>query len=378
MIHEVQVRQYCAIHAVNNLLQLPSALDYDAYRIILERPIDDGREGRMWEAGDGGMRKWGRRAMASSSEYDAAADTHVWTCRDDVLCRLIPYSSFSIAEDDVGATPGEDDCKDETGSGGGTRIWRAGTRREFDDIALGLSMREDVLLGGWTSYDDDADVLRDAIEGATLLRRMRCKYGTPYLGNYSIDVMREALGRRGVSMDYYRVPTNDDDVVDAHDGLGSVMHDDTGDNDEARNSTFHGRLIGFVVHTNETTTSRKGTWNISSSLSWMAGRIPVLRDVCGVGRHWHAITGVRYEHHRHRRRANGEDSDSDDASRVDGAEKKDSTAHNTWHLIDSKVSDKCEFRTDVELMDYFLVQIMGLFYLKNHHSLRPLKKKIRA
>ena len=29
IIHEQQVRQHCAIHAVNNLLQLPSTLVYD-------------------------------------------------------------------------------------------------------------------------------------------------------------------------------------------------------------------------------------------------------------------------------------------------------------------------------------------------------------
>ena len=172
MIHEEQLRQLCAIHTVNNLLQLPSDLDYDSYSEG-ERDRYQQREGECAQ----------KRTHA-----------HEWTCRGRVLCRFerSPTSCGEAeSESDDGAQQGFGGDNKETKEKRSIGRWRAATQVEFDDIAAEFTIREQRLISGDANASSDEEktsTMHESQEGPdviklSLMQRLRSHYWTPYFGN---------------------------------------------------------------------------------------------------------------------------------------------------------------------------------------------------
>jgi len=164
----------------------------------------------------------------------------------------------------------------------------------------------------------------------SLMQRLRSHYGTPYFGNYSLEVIEEALKRRGVELEFYRVP----DDTSLH---GRILEFEL-DADGATTSTTNKHLIGFVVYDKVV-----GRGRILSLLTWVGSRIPIVRHFCDVGQHWYAITGVRYKNHT-------QENPMDESS-TDG---KNDTDDSSWYLIDSKMSGMTAFHTDEDLTGFIM------------------------
>lgn len=147
MIHEKQVRQLCAIHSVNNLLQLPS--DTAIYR----------------PSGD--------------SDQRTMATVHEWVCHGRIIheCR----------QKTVGEATTDEVLDSNVGSDLGRRgkLWRVATQQEFDDIAKEFTLRELSLMNGddpsfsTTTSGEEAfpsDGMTQAGRLSTM-QRLRSQYG---------------------------------------------------------------------------------------------------------------------------------------------------------------------------------------------------------
>ncbi|KAL3764466.1 hypothetical protein ACHAW5_000130 [Stephanodiscus triporus] len=331
MIHEKQVRQLCAIHTVNNLLQLPSDLDYDTYGGERDRS-------RQSYNGDEGERK--QKIMHK----------HEWTCRGRILYQFeqSPVSSTSDgnAIQEIVAESAEKKKKSSV------RRWRAATQREFDDIASEFTILERKLISGdesaFMSYESSIKAMASTHDDnrLSLMERIRSQYGTPYVGNYSIEVIRESLKRRNVELEFYRVPD---------DTMRKVTLDAGKDANDSAPSTSNKNLIGFVVYNKEVAQSRT-----LSLMSWMGSRIPIIKHFCEVGQHWYTITAVRYKHHT---RENSFEARSDNG-KVD-------LDYSTWYLIDSQMSGMTTFHTDKDLLGFMrdVQQEGGLLFCAVHTQL---------
>ncbi|KAL9182574.1 hypothetical protein ACHAXT_013226 [Thalassiosira profunda] len=273
MIHDKQVRQLCAVHSVNNLLQLPH-----------DSGVDD-------EDGEGGG--------------EMTANVHQWTCRG----RILQQTGGRIVDGpSTTTTPGG---KTDAGSKKHRRKWGVATQQEFDEIAEEFTLREQMLFASDESPNEKSGRI-------SLLQRVRSQYGTPYFGNYSLEVIEEALKRRGVEMEFYRVPDN----------ARTPFENNGGDNSDTASTAKC--LIGFIIYEKE-----ESERNALSFLSRIGSQIPVIKHWCGVGLHWYAITGVRHNL--------VEGGQADASSRVDN--------DSSWKLIDSK-RPEISTLTDKELMDY--------------------------
>jgi len=323
MIHEQQVRQLCAIHAVNNLLQLPPDLDYDSLR------GDEVEECAVDEV-CGSVQKLTNASIIS----------HEWTCRERILCRY--YEQFSCKNDRMlsfhGSIKQQYDDEIMTKKNRPKRYWRAATQQEFDDIAHKLTLREQMLTSGDESaiLSNDAPSInemnsRESHKNISLMQRICSDHGTPYFGNYSIEVLQEALIRRGIELEYYRVPK---------DGACPATVNENADDVRGAASTSTSKcLIGYILNTNTRPTP-------SPSLLRIGKYIPIVKHFCDAGRHWYAITGVQYKQNPIPGNVQSENSPTKQQHRM-GA-----STTSSWSLIDSKVNDVSIFYTNNELMDF--------------------------
>ena len=150
-IHEKQTRQLCAVHTVNNLLQIPR---YDFESGTKTDKEDD-----------------------SNNEQNDGTVCRSWTCNGHVLQEAERTKSSS------------------------SDVWRAATQTEFDEIANEITLRERELLKSANNASST-----QTTESLTLWQRLWSHHGTPLLGNYSLEVLQLALKRRGVDLDYFHVP----------------------------------------------------------------------------------------------------------------------------------------------------------------------------
>lgn len=331
MIHEKQVRQLCAIHTVNNLLQLPSDLDYDTYG----GECDSSRQSY-----NGDQKREGEHEQKIMHK-------HEWTCRGRILYQFeqSPVSSTS----DGNAIQGSGAESAEKKKRFLVRWWRAATQREFDDIASEFTIRERKLISGdesaFMSYASSNEAMTSTHDDnrLSLMERIRSQYGTPYVGNYSIEVIRESLKRRNVELEFFRAPDDTAREVTLDSGIDA--------NDSAP-STSNKNLIGFVVYDTEVSQSRT-----LSLLSWMGSRIPIIKHFCAVGQHWYTITAVRYKHHTHE---NSFEARSDNC-KVD-------LDYSSWYLIDSQMSGMTTFHTEKDLLGFMrdVQQGGGLLFCAVH------------
>ena len=267
MIHEKQVRQFCAIHAVNNLLQLPSSK-------------------RCGAAAD---RRVGTSQIKQERIDEAAAEQniHRWTCKGHVLHECHDSPSTSSFHD---------------------KHWRVATQSEFDQIAQEITIRERHLMNGDSSEDasNEIDGTTTSNESLSIWNRVWSHHGTPYLGNYSLQVLQMALKRRGVSLDYFRISEADSDVQTVSDGSNITKK-------------FH---IGYVIY-------EQGN-SYTSYLKQMGSYIPIVKHFCH-GKHWYAITRMRYQC-------------------LKRDELSNPTNTTSWYLIDSKLDDVKMIKSDDKLM----------------------------
>lgn len=190
MIHEKQERQFCAIHSVNNLLQLSK--DFDRVAGIGVGQLDE------------------------ISQQQHVIDE--WTCHG----RLLYCQQRSKGKKSPTIIANQNKMH-----------WNVvATQSEFNAIAEEITNRELRLMEG-----DGSSAFNTENESASTLstiQRFRSKHFSPQFGNYSFEVLETALIRRGVTLEYYRVK------ADKGDGTSNIL------SDQKKN------IIGFIVHEEET------------------------------------------------------------------------------------------------------------------------------
>lgn len=205
VVHERQSRQLCAVHAANNLLQLHHSLD-------------DTNHQCMYHCGPFLVQR--SCNFVTKTEMDRIADD------------LTLMESNLIQE---GAFGNKDDGNDSTDGWGSPVECRSSSRSQ----QIGLSITEKLI----------------------------SNHRTMYLGCYSFESLELCLKRRGVALEWYRVP---DDPSDA-----AVVLEMNARPDQL--------VCGFIINLpNE------------SSNVWGALRyIPLVGRLMHVGRHWFSVTRLR-------------------------------------------------------------------------------------
>jgi hypothetical protein len=191
MIHEKQVRQFCAIHCVNNLLQLSE--DSDCVE----------NEGVSLSGGQ-------RKNIIKE-----------WSCHGRLLFRQqwLRGSDLHTTRSDVNNT-----------SRSAERMnWSVvATQSEFDDIADEITNRELRLMEGnepMTPGSNDCTLVeKQSARTLSFTQRVRSRHGTPIWGNYSYEVLETALSRRGVTIEYYRVEADTSEITS--DTIGFIVHEE--------------------------------------------------------------------------------------------------------------------------------------------------------
>ncbi len=190
MIHEKQERQFCAIHSVNNLLQLSKDSD--------------------------GVVGVGAGQSDESSQQQDVIDE--WRCHG----RLLYCQQRSKGNNSPTIIAGQN-----------KNNWNVvATQSEFNAIAEEITHRELRLMEGIDSSDFTSE--NQSTSTLSTIQRFRSKHFTPTMGNYSFEVLETALIRRGVTLEYYRDKTDKADITS------------NTESDQKKN------IIGFIVHEEET------------------------------------------------------------------------------------------------------------------------------
>mmetsp|Transcript_1023 Transcript_1023/g.1779 ORF Transcript_1023/g.1779 Transcript_1023/m.1779 type:complete len:338 (+) Transcript_1023:47-1060(+) len=316
MIHEKQIRQLCAIHSVNNLLQLPSDFGLYEYSDDDNDCDCDADSGRSKDSSVDDI-------PADEAREEASSSIHEWACHGKIL-----YSSPFQCNPEQSTTNEINKPP--------KRKWMVATQDEFDDISKEFTLRERMLMEGDESTFLATTSCTEEVKSSgmsqeklnkklPMVQKLRSQYGTPFFGNYSLEVIEEALDRRGVELEFYRVPDVTGNTVKAQED------DESDESDANTNLTSSKRLIGFIIYEKEASQR-----NALSFFSRAGSHIPIVKHFFGVGQHWYAITGVKYKHYKSKNAPNRE------------VENEDSS----WSLIDSKQDGITTFEDNEELMDY--------------------------
>ena len=329
MIHEEQVRQLCAIHTVNNLLQLPADLDYDSCDISESTFIEKSDDQEV--------------DTQSNGCKQTNKVIHEWTCHGRIIRQIKQSNDDDINSPSVDISNEESVVLDTaTKSSKQNIIWKVATKDEFDNIANELTLREQMLMSGEEDFifpsgissNKETSTSRQAqatkLNNLSLLQQIRSPYGSPYFGNYSLDVIKEVLKRRGVELEFYRV-SDDNDITAIYDSQEDTKSDNV--NDTTTSKSCNKCLIGFIIYEKE-----ENQRSALSVLSRIGSHIPVVKNFCGVGQHWYAITGMQYKQLiTSEKNTNKGQDDTDDSS---------------WYVIDSKIRDIPTLDTDNELVNH--------------------------
>ena len=289
MIHEKQVRQLCAIHTVNNILQLSKNHDC------------------IVDSGGGDISNDINKQIYIINE---------WRCHGRLLYRQkrLRGSDSSTSDNEL--------CNAASSK---KMNWSdVATQSEFNEIAADFTQREIRLMeGNEPITQDSTEVSQQQQAGSKLsaMQRLRSNYGTPLFGNYSVEVIETALSRRGVKLEYYRV--QEEKTSESNSGPLSKNQEEI--------------LIGFIVHEEETA-------NSLSYLRRLGSHIPLIRNICRGGRHWWAITGVK--------RSCYTSTASSDNENDTIHEKKQMKEDKEWFLIDSNLDHIPTVSSDDDLIDY--------------------------
>ena len=177
--------------------------------------------------------------------------------------------------------------------------WFVATQEELDTIARRLTWLEQRLMQGESVNSDHGQ------PKLTILEKIRSQHACPYLGNYSFEVVSEALGRRGVGLQFV--------------GVGEV--------DDHKKAA----PLGYVIHLQ----GGRPQFSALGLLNHIGSYVPVARHFFGSGEHWLAITAVRCVR--------------EDSGVMSSRKSED---EESWLLIDSKSPDPMAFTTETELTHY--------------------------
>lgn len=261
MIHEKQIRQFCAIHTANNLLQLPSGFRFE------------------------------------EANPDSVDMIHRWSCNGQTL----------------------QECSQRSPSD--RNNWYAATHQEFDKIAQEITLRESRLMHGDPSL---IDLDENDVTSLSSWQRIWSHHGTPYLGNYSLEVLQLALKRRCVSLDYFHVT----ETNTARNNVKTKC-------DSSSSLTAKSIHIGYVVYEQGRT--------YTSYLKQIGCYVPIVKHFCQ-GKHWYAITRVQYSCEI------SDASSPNDKYTTENDAQRENAIPLAWHLIDSKLNIIHTIDSDEQLM----------------------------
>jgi len=291
MIHEKQIRQLCAIHAVNNLLQIQPDMGFGSKCCSSDSDEENQSNGSCYNDGYDATSKSAQYSTLLKNDDNRTIVHHYWTCLGRTIyefkCHNIGGSPSrdKLIEKSVQRKFSKTEARNES-----KRImqFKAATQSEFDKIAEECTIRERRLLEGKSlstmsegcsdestqqGYESNKTSSQSKL---SLIQKISNHYATPYFGNYSLSVLETALRRRGVEMEFFRVPE------DANLAISALKLDNSSSNDSI--------TIGFIVYEDNKS-------NSSSLFGRIGSRIPLIRSMCGLGRHWYAITRVQYHRH---------------------------------------------------------------------------------
>lgn len=212
MIHEKQSRQFCAIHTVNNLLQLSSE---DSNGVVT--------------ASDG---------ISASDDEGSSKHTYItteWRCHGRLIYHQRRLRRSDLSSDQCNASSTADK----------KNFNIIATQSEFNEIAEDFTNRELRLMEGSDPMIQDSNESDTELSGRKLstMQRLRSNYGTPVFGNYSVEVLETALNRRGVKIEYYRIQENAPKVNNVDEEvIGFIVHEE-----ETKNSLSYLRRLGSYI-----------------------------------------------------------------------------------------------------------------------------------
>ena len=190
---------------MNNLLQLPPDLgvnsnhdgecECDQFKV---KESDDGNQ-ELDERVEG--------CAADECREKATSIVHKWTCHGRILhsnCIKCRCEKPTTSSDNSGGNSKKRE----------KNPWLVATQEEFDDIAKEFTLRERMLMEGDESTFLSTTSSTEEVKSTgmshdrlnkklSILQRFRSQYGTPFFGNYSLEVMEEALNRRGVELEFF-------------------------------------------------------------------------------------------------------------------------------------------------------------------------------
>ena len=352
MIHEKQIRQLCAIHSVNNLLQIPPDLI-----------VDDGDDqSQSEEETSSDVKSSDHDNLDEFNDRSAIKINHEWRCNGRALHRYKQNIHRNDNDDSTTHTttssPSEQNGsninnKQLSKKHQNKRSWQLATQQEFDNIAKEFTLREIMLLQGdestflsATSATEEMKTNNDNCisqeDELSMCQRICSQYGTPYFGNYSLDVLEEALKRRHVELKFYRVPpSNDTDGSGSSSSSTALENGNSNERKDVADNSNSNNLIGLIIYEKE-----QNERNTVSMWRRIGSRLPLVKTFFGTGEHWFTITCVKYRQYQESDDASSENNSSNTAS--DAAEDDGLS----WCLIDSKLDDVCTFDSDNELLDY--------------------------
>lgn len=338
MIHEKQIRQLCAIHAVNNLLQLPhdfvgACCDSDNAHDDSNININSGSQSNTLN--EHTCDTVDVCKSITRSPQQGYITIHKWTCCGRIVHHY-PYPRRRRPSDVT---------EQSTRKNTKTARWYSATQSEFDDIATEFTLRERALMTegdvseSFSDANNNADETLSTTKSLSMMQKMSSQYGTPYFGNYSLEVIQTALQRRGVEMSFFRVTDDINASINITDSI---------------TSSENKKLVGFILHVQQ-----EEERTVSSYLRSFGSHLPLVRNFCVGGKHWYVITRMKYNsyqgHGLDDRRtdpnatiANESSYKSDTlSSSSDGNSENDA-----WYLIDSNTDDVEKFEEYPQVLEY--------------------------
>lgn len=288
VVHERQSLQLCAVHTINNLLQL----------------THDDRD-LPWTCGNRVIR-W-----TSNTNHDATS----------TISSSQPSSSLA------------------------TKLYQKlpapASQVELDRIACDLMRAEDALLDRQNNDYSYYYYYYWRCLPSRCCRSWNNTHRTLYYGNYSFETLEVALQRRYVSLEWFHIPASLDDLLRVPAGIvvgfiiNHVMNDENGDDDH--------RVI-----TTTTTTDNNNNCSVNNR-KLKSFRRSVWKKCCDdPGRHWYAITRVRRQSNGIVNHAtDNNNNNSNNISVLDDVANEETPDEDRWKILDSdRMGEATILRTD--------------------------------
>jgi len=149
IVNDPQHRQLCAVHTINNLLQLTK----------------------------------NSTAMKDDGTVRIAAGGSNTTCKSDATTRSVLVTGEIYTQPKL----------------------EFASKTELDLIADELSNRETVWMGGDEEEEREPNGKKTTVVGSSLWRRLRSNHRTLFTGNFSFSVLETALSKRDVTLNWFQI-----------------------------------------------------------------------------------------------------------------------------------------------------------------------------